>query len=293
MRNGSGFLQCLDRFIELFGADECKAEKPKSELVLRFYGQHSAQFSNGLVVAPSMKEDPADLDAVKCQWVKLLRPSRPRKRFLSPTLAEKPVRNASVSAGIARAQFDGSLILRLGLCPSPISGQSLRKQNVGLDTLRIQLQCLPGRSEHLRASLIRRFAKENGPQGQLGSCQTRVGRGKRSVRIKRCLKVSKGFLKPRPCFLVELKAASQVTLVNNRCHCARGDRPAALRTHRDLNVAGNPVGHIALQRQHVLQFAVIRTRPQVLVRVGPNQLYIDTNLVSRSLYRAFDDRIDV
>src|ERR1700757_5070719 len=71
MRSGSDSLQCLDRFIEMFGTDECKGEKPQSAHVLRFYGQHSAQFPNGLVVAASIKENPADIGTGKRQRGKL------------------------------------------------------------------------------------------------------------------------------------------------------------------------------------------------------------------------------
>ena len=56
---------------------------------------------------------------------------------------------------------------------------------------------------------------------------------------------------------------------------------------------GNAVSHLVLQLQHVLQFAVIGAGPEVLVRVGPNQLNTDANLVTRAHHRAFNERIDV
>src|ERR1700687_4808787 len=72
VRNGSGFLQDLDGFIMSPGASKGIAEKPQSHWVLRLYGQDSAQFPNGFVVATGMKENQADFDSVKGQRVQLL-----------------------------------------------------------------------------------------------------------------------------------------------------------------------------------------------------------------------------
>ena len=84
---------------------------------------------------------------------------------------------------------------------------------------------------------------------------------------------------------MQRKTALQVCFVNARLHRARGNEWVSLRaSDRPLNVTRNAAGHIALQRQHVLQFAIICTGPQVLVRIGSNQLNADTNLVSRSQY---------
>jgi hypothetical protein len=85
---------------------------------------------------------------------------------------------------------------------------------VRLDKLRIQLQCLPRCGEHLRANLVRRFAVENRPQFKMGARQARVCRSKCRVSIKCGLELAKGFLKPGPGALVELKAAFQVILLN-------------------------------------------------------------------------------
>ena len=106
--------------------------------------------------------------------------------------------------------------------------------------------------------------------------------------------MQKGLLEPGSAALVHRKTALQVRLVDVGRYRTRRNRRASLRAgNRALNMTRNALGHVALQRQHVLQFAIIRTRPQVLVRVGPNQLNSDTNLVSRSQHRSFDNRVDV
>src|SRR5258707_4262650 len=88
VRKGSGFFQCPDRFVELLGADKRKSKEPQSHWILRFHGQRSAQFPNGLIVAVSLKEDPGDLSGVKSLRVEFLRPSRPVQRLVSSALAQ-------------------------------------------------------------------------------------------------------------------------------------------------------------------------------------------------------------
>ena len=118
---------------------------------------------------------------------------------------------------------------------------------------------------------------ENGPKIIVSSRKAFIRRSKRGVSIDGGLEATNGLLKSSPGALVEFKATFEVTLVNSRCH-----RSAALHRHSDFNVTRNATGHIALQRQYVLQFAVISCSPQVFVRAGPNQLNSDANLVSGS-----------
>ena len=88
---GSGALQSCDSFIETFGPDKHKSKKPQCHRILRFYDQRRAQFPNGLIVAVSLKQNPANLSAVKCPRVEFLCPSGRSQRFLSPPLAKEPI----------------------------------------------------------------------------------------------------------------------------------------------------------------------------------------------------------
>src|SRR5258708_16394082 len=73
VREGRGSLQSRDRFVEMFGSNESKAEKPRGHRILRFNGERSAQFPDGLIVAATVKENPSYLSAVKFLAVEFLR----------------------------------------------------------------------------------------------------------------------------------------------------------------------------------------------------------------------------
>src|SRR5882762_286055 len=83
---GSGSLQSRDRFVEMFVSNESKAEKPRGHRILRFDGERSAQFPDGLIVAATVKENPPYLSAVKFLGIEFLRSPGGGKGFLGAGL---------------------------------------------------------------------------------------------------------------------------------------------------------------------------------------------------------------
>src|ERR1700704_5967305 len=100
VREGRGSLQSRDRFVEMFSGNESKAEKPRGHRILRFDGQRSAQFPDGLIVAATVKENPPNLSAVKFLGVEFLRSPGRGKSFLGAGLTSEPLGQASVGGRV-------------------------------------------------------------------------------------------------------------------------------------------------------------------------------------------------
>src|SRR5438105_1716143 len=61
VRKRSRFLEYWDRFVRLALSDEYESKNPAGECIVRVHGQHAVQFSNGLVIATGLEQDPTDL----------------------------------------------------------------------------------------------------------------------------------------------------------------------------------------------------------------------------------------
>jgi len=81
------------------------------------------------------------------------------KKASRPPLAEKPVRKASVSAGIAWAQCNGLLVFRLGSATPVLAEARLRAGRV-LQQSSGSSSALSWRGEHLRANFEREAPKK-------------------------------------------------------------------------------------------------------------------------------------
>ena len=81
--------------------------------------------------------------------------------------------------------------------------------------------------------------------------------------------------------------------------CFRVDRPGArqmrlfLGRQGDPDLAGDVVGHFALQGQDVAEIALVTPGPQGVFRRRPDQSGGDSHPLARAHNRAFDDRVDI
>ena len=110
--------------------------------------------------------------------------------------------------------------------------------------------------------------------------QTDVSRCKRRVSLDRLLEITNTTLLDA-CFavaFVEGEPAFKIALVDFRRDGTYCGKPLVfLPGHRNFDLSGDRLRHLALQSKHVPQLAIIGFRPEVLVGRTANQLSADTN----------------
>src|ERR1700733_3638629 len=94
--------------------------------------------------------------------------------------------------------------------------------------------------------------------------------------------------------LIPKVAAFQIRLVSLRIHnLGAFQRGLFLRIQIDPDLLRDGSRHLILQRQSILQLALIALGPKVLVRSSINQLCGDAHLVARAKHRSFHDAVHV
>ncbi len=124
----------------------------------------------------------------------------------------------------------------------------------------------------------------------VGRRQTFIRGGEARILGDGGLEVCDRFLERLRRALPPVVAAEQVGIVRVRIHRPRARRPpGAVGRDGDADLLGDRARHLVLEREHVLQAALVAVRPEVAVGRSVDELRRDAHAPGRSHHRAFHD----